>query len=387
MGRRTLFIMGLSEAGDRYPPARGLGRRKVLESRLIGSTLAIRTRTRNRADVTMPALDRRLSIAPMMDCTDRHCRYFLRLITPRALLYTEMVPTGAILHGPRARVLRFDPAEHPVALQLGGADPDALARASEFGEAAGYDEINLNVGCPSDRVQSARFGACLMAEPDLVAASVRAMLRAVSLPVTVKTRIGIDAEDDYGFLRRFVEAIADAGCGTVIVHARKAWLSGLSPKENREIPPLRYELVHRLKQDFPTLQVILNGGIRTLEQARTAIAPVDGVKLDGVMLGREAYQNPYALAAWERALYGTADPLPERAEIARRLLPYIEQQLAQGTPLRAITRHILGLFNGLPGARAWRRHLSEAAHRPGSGAEILIEALAQVRSPPSRAAA
>jgi tRNA-dihydrouridine synthase A len=330
----------------------------------------------------MPVLDRRLSIAPMMDCTDRHCRYFLRLIARRALLYTEMIPTGAILHGPRARVLRFDPAEHPVALQLGGADPDELARAAELGATWGYDEINLNVGCPSDRVQSARFGACLMAEPALVAECVRAMRQAVGVPVTVKTRIGIDAQDSYDFLRRFVETVAEAGCGTVIVHARKAWLSGLSPKENREIPPLRYELVRRLKQDFPVLEVILNGGIRSLEQARAELAHIDGV-----MLGREAYQNPYGLAIWERALYAGDEPLPERAEIFRRLLPYIERELAEGTPLRAIARHILGLFNGLPGARAWRRHLSEGAHREGAGAEILLEALAQIRSAPPRAAA
>ncbi len=330
----------------------------------------------------MPVPDRRLSIAPMMDWTDRHCRYFLRLIARRALLYTEMIPTGAILHGPRPRVLRFDPAEHPVALQLGGADPDELARAAGFGQAAGYDEINLNVGCPSDRVQSARFGACLMAEPELVAACVQAMRQSVDLPVTVKTRIGIDAQDSYDFLHRFVSTVAAAGCGTIIVHARKAWLSGLSPKDNREIPPLRYELVHRVKRDFPDLEVILNGGIRTLEQARAELAEVDGV-----MLGREAYHNPYALAAWERALYGSADPLPERAEIVERLLPYARRELAEGTPLRAITRHILGLFNGLPGARAWRRHLSEAANCQNAGPELLLEALARIRPVPPRAAA
>jgi tRNA-dihydrouridine synthase A len=330
----------------------------------------------------MPALDRRLSIAPMMDWTDRHCRYFLRLITSRALLYTEMVPTGAILRGPRARVLRFDPAEHPVALQLGGADPSELARAAEAGEAAGYDELNLNVGCPSDRVQSARFGACLMAEPELVAACVRAMRQAVSVPVTVKTRIGIDEHDSYGFLCRFVEAVAAAGCGTLIIHARKAWLSGLSPKENREIPPLRYERVHQIKRDFPDLEVILNGGLRTLGQAQAELAHVDGV-----MLGREAYQNPFALATWEQALYGSAEPLPERIEIVHRLLPYLERELAAGTPLRAITRHILGLFNGEPGARAWRRHLSEAAHRPSAGPEVLLEALAQIRPAAPRRAA
>jgi tRNA-dihydrouridine synthase A len=330
----------------------------------------------------MASPDRRLSVAPMMDWTDRHCRYFLRLIARRPLLYTEMIPTGAILRGDRARVLRFDPAEHPVALQLGGSDPAALAVAAEFGQQWGYDEINLNIGCPSDRVQSARFGACLMAEPELVAASVEAMRGAVDIPVTVKTRIGIDEHDDYGFLRRFVEAVLDAGCRTLIVHARKAWLSGLSPKENREIPPLRYGLVHRVKADFPTLEVIANGGIRTLDQALDQLAHVDGV-----MLGREAYQNPYVLAEWARVLYGTDEPIPERAEIVRGLLPYVERELAEGTALNAITRHVLGLFNGLPGARAWRRHLSEASHRPGVGPEVLLQALARVHRTRPRAAA
>ena len=327
-------------------------------------------------------LDRRLSIAPMMDWTDRHCRYFLRLIAARALLYTEMIPTGAILRGDRARFLRFDPAEHPVALQLGGCAPDDLARCAAIGEAWGYDEINLNVGCPSDRVQNARFGACLMAEPELVAACVRAMRAAVGIPVTVKTRIGIDQRDDYGFLQHFVEAVAGAGCRTVIVHARKAWLSGLSPKENREIPPLRYELVHRVKQEFPALEVIANGGIRTLEQARAQLCHVDGV-----MVGREAYQNPYCLAEWERTLFDTTQPAPSRFEVVELLLPYVERELAEGTPLKAITRHILGLFNGLPGARAWRRHLSEAAHQPGAGVEVVVAALGHIRDEPPRAAA
>ncbi|HEX6111223.1 MAG TPA: tRNA dihydrouridine(20/20a) synthase DusA [Geminicoccaceae bacterium] len=318
-------------------------------------------------------LDRRLSVAPMMDWTDRHCRYFLRLIAPRVLLYTEMVPAGAVLFGDRERFLRFDQAEHPLALQLGGADPDQLARCAETGAARGYDEINLNVGCPSERVQNARFGACLMAEPELVAACVRAMRAAAPVPVTVKSRIGIDEQDSYDFLRRFVDAVAGAGCRTVILHARKAWLSGLSPKENREVPPLRYEVVHRAKADFPELEVIANGGIRTIEQARAQLAQVDGV-----MIGREAYQNPYVLAEWERALLGAAEPAPGRFEIVERLLSYLERELASGTPLHAITRHILGLFNGLPGARAWRRHLSEAAHRPGAGVEVVLEALDQV---------
>jgi tRNA-dihydrouridine synthase A len=330
----------------------------------------------------MKSLDRTFSIAPMMDWTDRHERYFLRLIARRALLYTEMIPTGAILRGDPARSLRFDPAEHPVALQLGGADPNDLARAAELGAAWGYDEINLNVGCPSDRVQSARFGACLMAEPDLVATCVRAMRGAVEVPVTVKTRIGIDARDDYGFLRDFVDAVAAAGCGTLIVHARKAWLSGLSPRQNREIPPLRYDVVYRIKADFPELEVIANGGIRTLDQARAQLAAVDGV-----MIGREAYQNPYVLADWERALFELAAPAPHRIEIALRLLPYVEREVAAGTPLHAMIRHILGLFNGLPGARAWRRRLSEAAHRPGAGPEVLLEALAEIRAAPPCAAA
>ncbi len=333
-------------------------------------------------------IDRRLSVAPMMDWTDRHCRYFLRLIAPRTLLYTEMIPTGAILLGQPERFLRFDQAEHPLALQLGGADPDELARCAEAGAARGYDEINLNVGCPSDRVQNGRFGACLMAEPELVAACVRAMRAAAPVPVTVKTRVGIDRQESYDFLRRFVEAIADAGCRTVILHARNAWLSGLSPKENREIPPLRYELVHRVKADFPELEIIANGGIRSLEQARAQLA-----RVDGVMIGREAYQNPYVLAEWERALLDGGAPAPSRFEVVERLLPYVERELAEGTPLRAITRHILGLFNGLPGARAWRRRLSEAAHRPGAGVQLILDAMSAVRaaaSPrddPSRAVA
>jgi tRNA-dihydrouridine synthase A len=318
-------------------------------------------------------IDRRLSIAPMMDWTDRHERYFLRLIAGRALLYTEMIPTGAIVRGDAARFLRFDPAEHPVALQLGGADPDDLARAAALGAAQRYDEINLNVGCPSDRVQNARFGACLMAEPELVAACVRAMAAEVEVPVTVKTRIGIDDRDDYEFLRHLVEAVAGAGCRTLILHARKAWLSGLSPRQNREIPPLRYEIVHRVKADFPEIEIIANGGIRTLDQALEQVG-----KVDGVMIGRESYHNPYVLAEWEQALLGVCKPAPSRTGIVERLLPYVERELAAGTALHAITRHILGLFNGLPGARAWRRHLSEGAHRPGAGTEVVVTALDHV---------
>jgi tRNA-dihydrouridine synthase A len=317
----------------------------------------------------------RLCVAPMMEWTDRHERYFLRLIARRVRLYTEMIPTGAILFGDAERFLRFDAAEHPVALQLGGADPDALARCAEVGQRFGYDEINLNVGCPSGRVQNARFGACLMAAPDLVARCVAAMAGAVDIPVTVKTRIGIDDQDSYGFLARLVEAVAAAGCGTLILHARKALLAGLNPKQNREVPPLRYDVVARVKRDYPALTVVANGGIRTLEQARARLAEVDGV-----MIGREAYQNPYCLAAWQRALLGTVEAIPSREEVIRRLLPYVERELAEGTPLKAMTRHFMGLFNGLPGARAWRRQLSEAAHRPGAGTEVILAALARLQS-------
>jgi tRNA-dihydrouridine synthase A len=331
---------------------------------------------------TMSPTAHRLCVAPMMDWTDRHCRYFLRLIARHVRLYTEMIPTGAILHGDAARFLRFDPAEHPVALQLGGADPDDLARCAELAARLGYDEINLNVGCPSGRVQNARFGACLMADPELVARCVASMAAAADVPVTVKTRIGIDDRDSYGFLLRLVEAVAAAGCGTLILHARKAVLAGLNPKENREIPPLRYDVAHRVKRDFPGLRIVVNGGIRTLAQAQEQLALVDGV-----MIGREGYQNPYCLAAWQQALLGTAEPIPSREEVARRLLPYVGRELAEGTPLRAITRHLMGLFNGLPGARAWRRHLSEAAHQSDAGAEAILEAMARIRDRAEPAAA
>jgi tRNA-dihydrouridine synthase A len=319
----------------------------------------------------------------MMDWTDRHARSFLRLLSPRALLYTEMVATGAVLHGDQARWLGFDPAERPLALQLGGAEPSELARAAAAGQAFGYDEINLNVGCPSDRVQNARFGACLMAEPALVAACVKAMADAVDLPVTVKTRIGIDAQDSFDFLLAFVDAVAAAGCSTFIVHARKAWLSGLSPKQNREVPPLDHGRVHRLKALRPELEIILNGGLSDPAQAAAQLAHVDGV-----MIGRAAYQNPWSLVAFERALFaGEAGPLPaSRQEVVRRFLPYVERQRAAGVPLKAIARHILGLFNGLPGARAWRRHLSEAAHAPGAGPEVIEQALALVVERPVPAA-
>jgi tRNA-dihydrouridine synthase A len=328
------------------------------------------------AGVVTAALDRRVSVAPMMDWTDRHDRYFLRLMSPHALLYTEMIPTGAILKGDRERFLAFDPREHPVALQLGGADPAALAVCARSGADRGYDEINLNVGCPSDRVQDGRFGACLMADPDLVARSVEAMRRVVDIPVTVKTRIGIDRSDESEILWRFVRTVAGAGCGTFIVHARKAWLDGLSPKENREIPPLRYEVVHELARDFPALEIVINGGIRTVAGIEAQLAEVDGV-----MIGREAYQNPYFLTEIEAHVFRGRDP-PSEHEVVERFLPYVTDRLAEGVQLSRMTRHILGLFEGRRGARHWRRHLSEAGHGPGAGIEVIREAMSRVERQP-----
>lgn len=324
----------------------------------------------------MPAapLDRRLAVAPMLDWTDRHCRYFLRLISRRTLLYTEMVTTGALIHGDRRRHLDFDPAERPLALQLGGSDPGDMARCARLAVDWGYDEVNINVGCPSDRVQNGRFGACLMAEPQTVAACVAAMKSAVALPVTVKTRIGIDDRDSYAELTDFVGTVAAAGCDALIVHARKAWLQGLSPRENREIPPLRYDVVRQLKRDFPALPMAINGGILTLE---AAVGFLDA--LDGVMIGRAAYENPWMLAAADGRIFGEEAPAPTRHEVLDRYVAYVECQLAAGVPLGAMSRHILGLFQGQPGARAWRRHISEHAHRPGAGAEVLTAAL-----PPAR---
>ncbi len=316
----------------------------------------------------------------MMDWTDRHDRYFLRLISRRTLLYTEMVTTGALLHGDAARHLDHDPTEHPVALQLGGSDPRGLAAAARMGAAWGYDEINLNVGCPSDRVSSGRFGACLMAEPALVADGVAAMMGALpgDLPVTVKHRIGIDDLDGYDHLCRFVDTVARAGCRVFIVHARKAWLSGLSPRENREIPPLRPEVVRRLKADFPALTIVHNGGVRDLATAVEHLRHVDGV-----MIGRGAYETPWMLAEADRAIFGEAGATArDRASVARAMAVYAERRMGEGVPLQAITRHILPLYHGVPGARAWRRHLSEHAHRRGAGPEVILEALARVESVP-----
>jgi tRNA-dihydrouridine synthase A len=316
-------------------------------------------------------LDRRLSIAPMLDWTDRHCRYFLRLITRRTLLYTEMVTTGALIHGDQGRHLDFDPAERPLALQLGGSDPHEMARCARLAADWCYDEVNINCGCPSDRVQNGRFGACLMAEPALVAQCVGAMKSAVALPVTVKTRIGIDDRDSYGELADFVGQVAGAGCDALIVHARKAWLQGLSPRENREIPPLRYDVVLQLKRDFPSLPISINGGVRTLDAAAGFLAD-----LDGAMIGREAYQNPWMLADADRLIFGDATQAPTRAQVLADYAAYVQRQLAAGVPLGAMSRHILGLFQGQPGARAWRRHISERAHLPGAGAEVLTAAIA-----------
>lgn len=321
-------------------------------------------------------VNRRISIAPMMDWTDRHDRYFLRLISKHALLYTEMVTTGAIIHGDAHRHLRYHDAEHPIALQLGGSNPDDLARACDIANSYDYDEINLNCGCPSDRVQNGAFGACLMATPDIVANCVRAMIAASDAPVTVKNRIGIDDQEDYPSLKRFVETVADAGCKTFIVHARKAWLNGLSPKENREIPPLKYDLVYQLKQELPELEIIINGGIKTLDETETHLAHVDGV-----MIGREAYQNPYVLADVDARFYGDDATALTRQQVVEAMLPYIDAHLEEpNAMLGHVTRHMLGLFQGLRGAKQWRRYISENAHRKGADANIVREALAIVSS-------
>jgi tRNA-dihydrouridine synthase A len=320
-------------------------------------------------------MDRTLSVAPMMDWTDRHCRYFHRLLAPHALLYTEMVTAPAVVHGDRERLLGFDAAEHPLALQLGGSEPRELAQAARIGADLGYDEINLNVGCPSDRVQSGRFGACLMREPALVRDCVAAMRVAAApfgVPVTVKCRIGVDDQDEYAGLAAFVEEVQASGCDTFIVHARKAWLQGLSPKENREVPPLNYARVYRLKQEHPRLEVVINGGISTVDDVRSHLEHVDGA-----MLGRTAYHEPYRLAEIEHALHGTA--LPDRDEVLQRLRPYVEAHLARGDRLQHITRHILGLYQGLPGARAFRRTLSEEAHRADAGWAVVERAMAARR--------
>lgn len=334
---------------------------------------------RNEPAATRLERARRLSVAPMMDWTDRHCRYFHRLLAPTALLYTEMVTAPAVVHGDRGRLLGFDAAEHPVALQLGGSEPAELAEATRVGAGYGYDEINLNVGCPSDRVQSGRFGACLMREPSLVADCIAAMREASAVPVTVKCRIGVDEQDEYAALAEFVDRVRATGCDTFVVHARKAWLQGLSPKENREVPPLNYERVYRLKRELPQLTVVINGGISSVADVREHLSHVDGV-----MLGRTAYHEPYRLAELEAELYGT--PLPDRDDVMGRLRPYVEAHLARGDRLQHITRHVLGLYQGLPGARAFRRMLSEEAHRADAGWDVVERALAARRGEWRRAA-
>jgi tRNA-dihydrouridine synthase A len=315
----------------------------------------------------------RFSVAPMMDWTDRHCRVFHRLMTRRARLYTEMLTTGAIIHGDRRRLLGFDASEHPVALQLGGSDPRDLATSAKIGEDFGYDEINLNVGCPSDRVKEGRFGACLMAEPDLVADGVAAMRREVKIPVTVKCRIGIDDQDPEAALDTLARSVVAAGAAALIVHARKAWLNGLSPKENRDIPPLDYDRVYRLKASMPDVPVIINGGIGSLAEARHHLAHVDGV-----MLGRAAYREPWRLIAVDLELFGEAAPFATVKEVFEAMRPYIEKELAQGTRLHSITRHFVGAFHAVPGARAFRRHLAEHGVRAGAGVGVLSDAVALV---------
>jgi tRNA-dihydrouridine synthase A len=320
-------------------------------------------------------MERKFSIAPMMDWTDRHCRVFHRLMTRRARLYTEMLTTGAIIHGDRPRLLGFDPGEHPVALQLGGSDPGDLATAARIGEDFGYDEININVGCPSDRVKDGRFGACLMAEPGLVAEGVAAMKRAVRIPVTVKCRIGIDDQDPEVALDVLARDVVAAGCDALIVHARKAWLNGLSPKENRDIPPLDYDRVYRLKAAMPDVPVIINGGIASLDEAKQHLRHVDGV-----MLGRAAYHDPWRLLGVDSELFGDSPPQAAMKHVFEAMAPYIERQLAQGVRLHSITRHFVGAFHGVPGARAFRRHLAENGVKPGAGVNVLRDAVALVEN-------
>lgn len=309
----------------------------------------------------------------MLDWTDKHCRYFHRLLSQHAVLYTEMVTTGAILHG-SGDYLDFNAEEHPVVLQLGGSDATDMAACAKIAQQRGYDAVNINVGCPSDRVQNGMFGACLMAQPALVAKCVHAMQQAVQIPVTVKTRIGIDDSDDYQFLQDFVSAVADAGCRQLIVHARKAWLKGLSPKENREVPPLNYERVYQLKRDFPQLDISINGGVKTLSQAKAQLQ-----YLDGVMVGREAYSNPMLLAEVDSFIYGQHNGTISPFEVVQAMLPYIERQMSQGARFWHIARHMLGLFQGMPGARQWRRLLSEKGHTAQATPELLLQAMALVQ--------
>lgn len=334
-------------------------------------------------NVTSHSVNRRFSVAPMMDYTDRYCRYFHRLLTQHSLLYTEMVTTGAIIHGDHQRHLAFRKEEHPIALQLGGSDPKALAQATGIAADYRYDEINLNCGCPSDRVQSGQFGAVLMKSPNQVAECFKAMQSATDIPITIKHRIGVDEQDSYSALCDFVGTVAQAGCNTFIVHARKAWLQGLSPKQNREVPPLDYQTVERLKADFPEQEIIINGGITSIAQTQALLSTVDGV-----MVGREAYHNPYLLAAVDSAIFGDTQPPPSRRQVMEQFIAFVEQEITQrksepnAPPLRLIhlCRHILGLYQGQPGARLFRRHISENAHRTDAGIDVLWQALDIVES-------
>jgi tRNA-dihydrouridine synthase A len=321
----------------------------------------------------MTPWDSRFSVAPMMDWTDRHCRVFHRLLSRRALLYTEMLTTGAIIHGDRARLLGFDASEHPVALQLGGSDPADLALAAKIGEDFGYDEVNINVGCPSDRVKDGRFGACLMAEPDLVARGVAAMKAAVKIPVTVKCRIGIDEQDPEIALDALARAVVAAGADGLVVHARKAWLNGLSPKQNRDVPPLDYDRVYRLKAAMPDVPISINGGIKSIGEAAAHLAYVDGA-----MLGRAAYQEPWRLLAVDPEIYGEPAQYATMKDVFEAMMPYIADQLAEGTRLHSITRHFVGAFHGVRGARAFRRYLAENGVQAGAGLDVLREAIALV---------
>ncbi|OBS94159.1 tRNA dihydrouridine synthase DusA [Vibrio tasmaniensis] len=315
----------------------------------------------------------RLSVAPMLDWTDRHCRYFHRLLSLQTLLYTEMVTTGAILHG-KGDFLEYNEQEHPLALQLGGSNPVDLAACAKLAGERGYDEVNLNVGCPSDRVQNGRFGACLMAEPELVADCVSAMKEVTDIPITVKTRIGIDDQDSYEFLTKFVSTVSEkGGCEQFTIHARKAWLSGLSPKENREIPPLDYDRAYQIKKDFSDLVIAVNGGITTLEQTKEHLQ-----HLDGVMIGREAYHSPFILAEVDQQIFGLDTPIKKRSQVVEEMYPYIERELSNGASLGHISRHMLGLFQSMPGARQWRRYISENAHKKGAGIEVVQTALAKI---------
>jgi tRNA-dihydrouridine synthase A len=315
------------------------------------------------------SIKRTISVAPMLDWTDKHCRYFLRKISQHALLYTEMVTTGAIIFG-KGDYLAFNQEEHPVALQLGGSNPADMARCAGEAQKYGYDEVNINVGCPSDRVQNGRFGACLMAEPEVVAACIKSMQAEVDIPVTVKSRIGIDDMDEYADLTRFIDVVAASGCDTFIVHARKAWLKGLSPKQNRDVPPLMYDRVYQLKQQFPNLHISLNGGVKTLDDVQLHLN-----YLDGVMIGREVYSNPYILAEVDKRFYQDDSIIKTRAEVVMAMLPYVEQQIAQGARPWHVARHMLGLFQGQPGGRIWRRYLSQNGTKANVGVELLTDAL------------